>query len=118
MVRQRPHRGQSRRRTPRADDDVGESRNILRFSGLILLKVMQSIVRRRIASRGSFESHGIELFPRVIARSACDEAIHLALYTGMDCFAALAMTRSNTSFCSQHFRSGSQDEGRAPVVTQ
>ena len=30
-------------------------------------------------------------FP-VIARSVCDEAIHFVLYTGMDCFAALAMT--------------------------
>src|SRR6266700_4724987 len=32
----------------------------------------------------------------VLARSACDEAIHLASCTGMDCFAALAMTCSNT----------------------
>jgi hypothetical protein len=35
----------------------------------------------------------------VIARSPCDEAIHLAPRKGMDCFAALAMT-GNTSFHS------------------
>src|SRR3954465_8927430 len=36
-------------------------------------------------------------FP-VIARSPCDEAIHLAPCVNLDCFAALAMTHSDTSF--------------------
>ena len=36
-------------------------------------------------------------FP-VIARSPCDEAIHLTQCAELDCFAALAMTHSSTSF--------------------
>ena len=47
----------------------------------------------------------------VIARSACDEAIHLTACAELDCFAALAMTHSNTLSHWLLYRAGSQDEG-------
>src|SRR3954453_16205270 len=48
----------------------------------------------------------------VIARSPCDEAIHLPPSADMDCFAALAMTHSNTSFHVLLHRSVSEETHR------
>src|SRR3954468_2772006 len=54
----------------------------------------------------------------VIVRSPCDEAIHLSPCADMDCFAALAMTHSNTSFQGLQCRSSFKESATTDPCRQ